>query len=159
MGNRVWKDDGRVGTTIAIAVITALVVAGLWFGWARYQSYRPVSNLSQRFSISFPKDARAIVSKEEESFHGDGYRYVKITADPGKANGTILDGREYSSGRLSRESIRMVKEANTTLQLDLGTQLDDLYDQPHREISNENGTLIIIRDADSSEWHFFECLI
>ncbi|WP_236029338.1 hypothetical protein [Bifidobacterium miconisargentati] len=159
MGNRVRKDGGRVGTIIAIVVVTALAVAGLWFGWTRYQSYRPVSNLSQRFSISFPKDARAIVSKEEESFHGDGYRYVKITADPEKVNGTILDGREYSSNRLSQESIRMVKEANTTLQLDLGTQLDDLYEQPHRKIDNENGTLIIIRDADSSEWHFFECLI
>ncbi|MBW3090210.1 hypothetical protein KIH81_05870 [Bifidobacterium sp. 82T25] len=84
---------------------------------------------------------------------------MKITADPEKVNGTILDGREYSSNRLSQESIRMVKEANTTLQLDLGTQLDDLYEQPHRKIDNENGTLIIIRDADSSEWHFFECLI
>ncbi|MCH9275732.1 hypothetical protein JS533_005535 [Bifidobacterium amazonense] len=53
----------------------------------------------------------------------------------------------------------MVKEANATLQLDLGTRLDDLYDQPHREMDNESGTLVIIRDADSSEWHFFECLI
>ena len=32
-------------------------------------------------------------------------------------------------------------------------------DRPHKEITNEGGTLIIIHDADSSEWHFFECLV
>jgi len=36
---------------------------------------------------------------------------------------------------------------------------DALYDRPHKEITNEGGTLIIIHDADSSEWHFFECLV
>lgn len=45
------------------------------------------------------------------------------------------------------------------LRLNLGTQLDALYDRPHKEITNEGGTLIIIHDADSSEWHFFECLV
>ena len=53
--------------------------------------YSPVSNLSQTFSISFSEDARAIVSKDEESFHGDGYRYVKVAADPEQVDGTILD--------------------------------------------------------------------
>ena len=57
MGNRVWKGEpsagGRAGTIIALG-IAALVVAGVWF--------------------SFSEDARAIVSKDEESFHGDGYR-------------------------------------------------------------------------------------
>ena len=38
-------------------------------------------------------------------------------------------------------------------------RFDALYDRPHKEITNEGGTLIIIHDADSSEWHFFECLV
>lgn len=103
MGNRVWKGEpsagGRAGTIIALG-IAALVVAGVWFGWTRYWGYSPVSNLSQTFSISFSEDARAIVSKDEESFHGDGYRYVKVAADPEQVDGTILDGRDYSSGQL-----------------------------------------------------------
>lgn len=113
MGSRVWKGEpsagGRAGTIIAL-VLAALMVAGVWFGWTRYQGHSPVSNLSQTFSISFSEDARAIVSKEEESFHGDGYRYVKVTADPEKVDGTVLDGRDYSNERLSQESIRIIKE-------------------------------------------------
>ena len=78
---------------------------------------------------------------------------MKVAADPEQVDGTILDGRDYSSGQLPQENIRIIKEA------DLGTQLDALYDRPHKEITNEGGTLIIIHDADSSEWHFFECLV
>lgn len=85
--------------------------------------------------------------------------YVKVAADPEQADGTILDGRDYSSGQLPQENIRIIKEADATLRLNLGTQLDALYDRPHKEITNEGGTLIIIHDADSSEWHFFECLV
>ena len=132
MGNRVWKGEPSAGGragTIIALGIAALVVA------------------------------RAIVSKDEESFHGDGYRYVKVAADPEQVDGTILDGRDYSSGQLPQENIRIIKEADATLRLNLGTQLDALYDRPHKEITNEGGTLIIIHDADSSEWHFFECLV
>ena len=85
--------------------------------------------------------------------------YVKVAADPEQVDGTILDGRDYSSGQLPQENIRIIKEADATLRLNLGTQLDALYDRPHKEITNEGGTLIIIHDADSSEWHFFECLV
>lgn len=78
--------------------------------------------------------------------------YVKVAADPEQVDGTILDGRDYSSGQLPQENIRIIKEADATLRLNLGTQLDALYDRPHKEITNEGGTLIIIHDADSSEW-------
>lgn len=84
---------------------------------------------------------------------------MKVAADPEQVDGTILDGRDYSSGQLPQENIRIIKEADATLRLNLGTQLDALYDRPHKEITNEGGTLIIIHDADSSEWHFFECLV
>ena len=70
---------------------------------------------------------------------------MKVAADPEQVDGTILDGRDYSSGQLPQENIRIIKEADATLRLNLGT--------------NEGGTLIIIHDADSSEWHFFECLV
>lgn len=79
---------------------------------------------------------------------------MKVAADPEQVDGTILDGRDYSSGQLPQENIRIIKEADATLRLNLGTQLDALYDRPHKEITNEGGTLIIIHDADSSEWHF-----
>jgi len=75
---------------------------------------------------------------------------VKVAADPEQVDGTILDGRDYSSGQLPQENIRIIKEADATLRLNLGTQLDALYDRPHKEITNEGGTLIIIHDADSS---------
>lgn len=84
---------------------------------------------------------------------------MKVAADPEQVDGTILDGRDYSSRQLPQENIRIIKEADATLRLNLGTQLDALYDRPHKEITNEGGTLIIIHDADSSEWHFFECLV
>ncbi|WP_242669288.1 hypothetical protein [Bifidobacterium longum] len=74
---------------------------------------------------------------------------MKVAADPEQVDGTILDGRDYSSGQLPQENIRIIKEADATLRLNLGTQLDALYDRPHKEITNEGGTLIIIHDADS----------
>lgn len=70
---------------------------------------------------------------------------MKVAADPEQVDGTILDGRDYSSGQLPQENIRIIKEADATLRLNLGTQLDALYDRPHKEITNEGGTLIIIR--------------
>ena len=161
MGNRVWKGEpsagGRAGT-----IMLGYRGVGSGGSMVRMDSilgYSPVSNLSQTFSISFSEDARAIVSKDEESFHGDGYRYVKVAADPEQVDGTILDGRDYSSGQLPQENIRIIKEADATLRLNLGTQLDALYDRPHKEITNEGGTLIIIHDADSSEWHSSNCLV
>ncbi|WP_259328468.1 hypothetical protein, partial [Bifidobacterium longum] len=70
---------------------------------------------------------------------------MKVAADPEQVDGTILDGRDYSSGQLPQENIRIIKEADATLRLNLGTQLDALYDRPHKEITNEGGTLIIIQ--------------
>ena len=67
---------------------------------------------------------------------------MKVAADPEQVDGTILDGRDYSSGPLPQENIRIIKEADATLRLNLGTQLDALYDRPHKEITNEGGTLI-----------------
>ena len=68
---------------------------------------------------------------------------MKVAADPEQVVGTILDGRDYSSGQLPQENIRIIKEADATLRLNLGTQLDALYDRPHKEITNEGGTLIM----------------
>ena len=64
---------------------------------------------------------------------------MKVAADPEQVDGTILDGRDYSSGQLPQENIRIIKEADATLRLNLGTQLDALYDRPHKEITNEGG--------------------
>ena len=60
---------------------------------------------------------------------------MKVAADPEQVDGTILDGRDYSSGQLPQENIRIIKEADATLRLNLGTQLDALYDRPHKEIT------------------------
>ena len=48
--------------------------------------------------------------------------YVKVAADPEQVDGTILDGRDYSSGQLPQENIRIIKEADATLRLNLGTR-------------------------------------
>lgn len=74
MGNRVWKGEpsagGRAGTIIALG-IAALVVAGVWFGWTRYQGYSPVSNLSQTFSIShFPRMRGQSSARTRKAFMG-----------------------------------------------------------------------------------------
>lgn len=45
--------------------------------------------------------------------------YVKVAADPEQVDGTILDGRDYSSGQLPQENIRIIKEADATLRLNL----------------------------------------
>ena len=34
--------------------------------------------------------------------------YVKVAADPEQVDGTILDGRDYSSGQLPQENIRPI---------------------------------------------------
>lgn len=46
---------------------------------------------------------------------------MKVAADPEQVDGTILDGRDYSSGQLPQENIRIIKEADATLRLNLGT--------------------------------------
>ena len=57
--------------------------------------------------------------------------YVKVAADPEQVDGTILDGRDYSSGQLPQENIRIIKEADATLRLNLGTiVLKKSPDQP-----------------------------
>lgn len=66
--------------------------------------------------------------------------YVKVAADPEQVDGTILDGRDYSSGQLPQENIRIIKEADATLRLNLGTQLDALYDRPKGPI----GTFVVL---------------
>ena len=43
---------------------------------------------------------------------------MKVAADPEQVDGTILDGRDYSSGQLPQENIRIIKEADATLRLD-----------------------------------------
>lgn len=45
---------------------------------------------------------------------------MKVAADPEQVDGTILDGRDYSSGQLPQENIRIIKEADATLRLNLG---------------------------------------
>lgn len=42
---------------------------------------------------------------------------MKVAADPEQVDGTILDGRDYSSGQLPQENIRIIKEADATLRL------------------------------------------
>ena len=42
---------------------------------------------------------------------------MKVAADPEQVDGTILDGRDYSSGQLPQENIRIIKEADATLHL------------------------------------------
>lgn len=68
---------------------------------------------------------------------------MKVAADPEQVDGTILDGRDYSSGQLPQENIRIIKEADATLRLNLGTQLDALYDRPHKEI-RPIGTFVVL---------------
>ena len=52
---------------------------------------------------------------------------MKVAADPEQVDGTILDGRDYSSGQLPQENIRIIKEADATLGV-RGTNLDEIYD-------------------------------
>lgn len=44
---------------------------------------------------------------------------MKVAADPEQVDGTILDGRDYSSGQLSQGNIRIIEEADATLRLNL----------------------------------------
>ena len=45
---------------------------------------------------------------------------MKVAADPEQVDGTILDGRDYSSGQLPQENIRIIKEADATLAIEPG---------------------------------------
>ena len=159
MGNRVWKGEpsagGRAGTIIALG-IAALVVAG--------------DGLDTRAIVRFRicrRRSRSLIFRGCEGNRQQGrgkLSWGRIPVREGRRRPRT--SRRHHSGRQGLLQWPTVpgehphnRGSGCDPAIEPGTQLDALYDRPHKEITNESGTLIIIHDADSSEWHFFECLI
>lgn len=153
------KHTDRQFSAISISIVALFATIGIGIAtyWIIIKPYNAIDNIASRFEITFPTEINILENKQEDSFHGDGYRYIRISVkDKEKTNDTILEDDLYISNQLDASDKKIISETKELFNLHL--DLNNLYEKPSLTIINGNGTLIIIHEKPSNEYHLFESL-